>query len=250
MRAHAKRAVVGLVAIAAIGGITVGIADAAKSTKHDGQKGHRAGRTFGPRGTELTGDDATKAKDAALAAVPGGTVLRAWKVDPPGNTGVVYAVGVQKADGTRVGVLLDKDFKLVKVLAPHRFGGPGGPHGGPPNEPELTGDDATKAKDAAVAAVPGGTVLRAAKEDPAEKTGAAYEVLVRKTDDSVVAVLLDGDFKVIKTVAGPGPGGPGMCGPGGMHGGPHPDGDRHGPPGGRGAGFPGGPPPQDGTAIY
>ena len=75
------------------------------------------------------------------------------------------------------------------------------------NEPELTGDTATQAKDAALKATGGGTAWRASKEDPAESTGAAYEVHVTKTDGSEVEVLLASDFSVVKTQPSPQHGG-------------------------------------------
>jgi hypothetical protein len=237
MRETTRKALTGLMALAAAGGLTAGIADAAK--KHHGKKGAKAtkrhagagrhhfgppGRMF-PRPEELTGEDADKAKAAALDAVPDGTVRHSFKAPDGGPDGnVAYVVMVEKTDHAPALVLLDKDFKLVRTL--DRPGGPGGPHGGPggpPNEAELTGDDADKAKAAALEAVPGGTVWRASKEDPAETADAVYEVHVRKDDGSEVEVLLDGDFKVVKTQAfehpGPPPGGP-----------PPPDGMGAGPP--------------------
>lgn len=59
-------------------------------------------------------------------------------------------------------------------------------------EAVLTGDDLTKATDAANAAVSGGTVIRA--ETDAE--GAKYEVHMKKSDGSLVTVKLDASFKV------------------------------------------------------
>jgi hypothetical protein len=76
------------------------------------------------------------------------------------------------------------------------------------NEPELTGDTATQAKDAAVKATGGGTAWRASKEDPSDSSGAAYEVHVTKTDGSEVEVLLASDFSVVKTQASPQHAGP------------------------------------------
>ncbi len=62
----------------------------------------------------------------------------------------------------------------------------------------LTGDTLTKVSDAAKAAVPGGTIVRA--ETDAE--GAAYEARVTKADGSQVTVKLDANFKVTSTDAG------------------------------------------------
>jgi len=66
-------------------------------------------------------------------------------------------------------------------------------------ETELKGETATKAKEAALAAVPGGTLTRAAIENPSDPSKAAYEVHVRKSDGSEVVVLLDSAFKVLAT---------------------------------------------------
>jgi hypothetical protein len=63
----------------------------------------------------------------------------------------------------------------------------------------LTGDAATKAKAAALAAVPGGTIQRV--ESDAE--GAAYEAHMTKSDGSMVTVKMDSDFKVTGVETGP-----------------------------------------------
>src|SRR4051812_8567603 len=65
------------------------------------------------------------------------------------------------------------------------------------NETPLTGSDLTKASDAAIAANPGATVDRASTEDPAESTGAAYEVKITKADKTHAEVLLDSSFTVL-----------------------------------------------------
>ena len=65
-------------------------------------------------------------------------------------------------------------------------------------ETPLTGDDLTKATDAAKAAVPGATIDRA--ETDAE--GAAYEVHVTKSDGSRATVKLDASFAVTSVEAG------------------------------------------------
>jgi hypothetical protein len=64
----------------------------------------------------------------------------------------------------------------------------------------LSGDDASKAKAAAEAAVPVATAQRA--ETDAE--GAAYEVHMTKSDGSIVTVKLDSNFHVTQTINGMG----------------------------------------------
>jgi uncharacterized membrane protein YkoI len=58
------------------------------------------------------GDAADKVKAAALAKVPGGTVLR---VETDADHGSPYEAHVRKADGTEVEVLVDKDFNVTAV---------------------------------------------------------------------------------------------------------------------------------------
>lgn len=101
--------------------------------------------------TPLTGDTLKRASDAAIAAnpgatvdrastedpaegtggayevkitVPGGTVDRASTEDPAEGNGAAYDVHVTKADGSRVEVLLDSSFGVVKTVADQDPGGP------------------------------------------------------------------------------------------------------------------------------
>jgi uncharacterized membrane protein YkoI len=60
----------------------------------------------------LTGDAAAKVKAAALAKVPGGTVLR---VETDADHGSPYEAHVRKSDGTEVEVLVNKDFEVTAV---------------------------------------------------------------------------------------------------------------------------------------
>ena len=90
------------------------------------------------------------------------------------------------------------------ATAPH---GPGDParagHG--PGETLLTGTAADKARAAALAAVPGGTIVRV----ETDSAGSAYEAHIRKADGSYVTVKLDSSFKATATQQGFGAGGPG-----------------------------------------
>jgi predicted enzyme related to lactoylglutathione lyase len=69
----------------------------------------------------LTGDEAEKAKAAALAAVSGGTIIRV-ETDAEGAT---YEAHMTKSDGTQVTVKMDGNFKVTGT----ETGGPGGPQG-------------------------------------------------------------------------------------------------------------------------
>jgi len=76
-----------------------------------------------PDETLLTGDNAAKAKAAALAKYPGATIQRV-ETDNDG----VYEAHIVTKDGQPVTVEMDKSFK---VTGTESMGGPGG-HGGQP----------------------------------------------------------------------------------------------------------------------
>ena len=73
----------------------------------------------------------------------------------------------------------------------------------------LTGDVADRVSAAALAAVPGGTVIRV----ETDADGSPYEAHVRKADGTEVVVKVNDAFDVTGTEAGGGPGGPGHHGP-------------------------------------
>lgn len=81
-----------------------------------------------PDETQLTGSDATKAKAAALEAVPGGTVNR---VETDAGD-AKYEAHMTKANGTPVTVKMDKDFNVTAVENGMGQGDPR-PHGPPPS---------------------------------------------------------------------------------------------------------------------
>ncbi len=83
-----------------------------------------------------------------------------------------------------------------------------------PNEQALTGDTAEKVKAAALAKLPGATILRVETDD-----GGVYEAHVRKSDGTEAEVHVDKDFAVtsVDTRPADGPGGRGHGGPGGGH---------------------------------
>jgi hypothetical protein len=84
----------------------------------------------GPGETLLTGTTAEKVKAAALAAVPGGTIIRV-ETDSEGSP---YEAHVTKSDGTQVTVKIDASFKVTTTEAGFGAGpGGGGPGGGAPH---------------------------------------------------------------------------------------------------------------------
>ena len=82
--------------------------------------------THGPGETLLTGTTADKVKAAALAAVPGATVIRV-ETDSQGSP---YEAHLTKADGTQVTVKVDTNFKVTTTEAGFGGGQQGGPQGG------------------------------------------------------------------------------------------------------------------------
>ena len=180
-----------LVTVATVSALAAGgaaLAGAATSNKASSRAQARA-----QQDTALTGDTADKVKAAALAKVLGATVLR---VEEGGPYGTKYHAHVRKADGTEAVVLVNASFEATAVqTAPARGrGGPGGRgHGGPRGgaREQLTGDTADKVKAAALAKVPGGTVLRVEKGGH----GSAYHAHVRKADGTEVVVLVNSSFE-------------------------------------------------------
>lgn len=65
-----------------------------------------------PNQQPLTGATADKVKAAALAKVPGGSVVR---VETDADHGSPYEAHVRKSDGSEVEVLVNKDFKAIAV---------------------------------------------------------------------------------------------------------------------------------------
>lgn len=76
--------------------------------------------THGPGETLLTGTAASKARAAALAAVPGATVIRV-ETD---SAGAAYEAHLTKADGSQVTVKLDSALKVTATQ--DGFGSPPG----------------------------------------------------------------------------------------------------------------------------
>ena len=83
--------------------------------------------THGPGETLLTGTTADKVKAAALAAVPGGTIIRV-ETDSAGSP---YEAHVTKSDGTQVTVKVDATFKVTATEQGFGAGPGGGGPGGP-----------------------------------------------------------------------------------------------------------------------
>ncbi|MDJ0459715.1 hypothetical protein PUN71_021120 [Arthrobacter sp. NQ7] len=142
--------------------------------------------------TELTGDIAAKVKDAVLAANAGATIDR---METEGDGSAAYEAHITKADGTHATVKLDTNYTITATEAGGK-GGHGGHHG---TETDLTGDTATKVKDAVLAANAGATVENMTTEDDGS---AAYEAHITKADGTHATVKLDANYTITATEAG------------------------------------------------
>jgi hypothetical protein len=129
----------GVIALAVLGAIAVGasaVAGAASNsgttgaTGSQGSSGSSAQRpdpatlSHGPGETVLTDGTASKVKQAALAKVPGATVLRV-ETDSEGSP---YEAHLRKSDGTEVTAKVNKQFEVTAVDNGFGVGPPGGSH--------------------------------------------------------------------------------------------------------------------------
>jgi hypothetical protein len=143
-----------------------------------------------PRET-LSSDVAAKVRAAALAKVPGATVVRA---EAGGPYGTAYHAHIKKPDGTLAVVLVNSDFEATTVQADRGPRGGSGRHGGPRNETALTGDTKAGVEKAVLARYDGATIVRT--ETNGDST-APYESHITTKDGKELEVLVSKDFEVV-----------------------------------------------------
>jgi uncharacterized membrane protein YkoI len=141
------------------------------------------GPGHGP-GTPATDEQTQKATDAVLAEYPKATVLHVFVRDGEG-----YAVMMRTDNGKKQVALLDEDYKITSVENPRKRG-PHGKRGHGPLGRDVIGPNFKKAEAAALEEIPGGTVM------DVHKKGKKYYAMVKKSDDSMVIVVLNADFEV------------------------------------------------------
>jgi hypothetical protein len=90
---------------------TTAASSAASSASSGTPAADPATLSHGPGETLLTGTTAERVKSAALAAVPGATIIRV-ETDSAGSP---YEAHVTKADGTQVTLKIDASFKVTST---------------------------------------------------------------------------------------------------------------------------------------
>jgi uncharacterized membrane protein YkoI len=148
----------------------------------------------------LSADVAAKVKAAALAKVPGATVLR---TEAGGPYGTPYHAHIKTSDGKLQVVLVDSSFKATAVQADQGrpggvggrgHGGPGGPGGRHGDETPLTGDTKAKVEAAVLAKYAGATIVRTETNSDGS---APYESHIKTSDGKQLEVHVSKDFTVL-----------------------------------------------------
>src|SRR4051812_5150395 len=192
------------VTVAALGAFALGgaaLADARDNATSSGSStaASPAQTRPAPRDRQpLSSDVAAKVKAAALAKVPGATVL---ETESGGPYGTPYHAHIKTSDGTLQVVLVDASFNATAVQAdqgrgrggPGRPGGPGGP-GGHKAETALTGDTKTKVEAAVLAKYPGATIVRT---ETNTDSSAPYESHIKTSAGKELEVTVGKDFAVV-----------------------------------------------------
>ena len=180
--------------VAALGALGLGgaaVADAAGTASPTATPQARPDRT------PLSADVAAKVKAAALAKVPGATVLR---TEAGGPDGAAYHAHIKTSDDKLQVVIVDSSFKATAVQSDQgRPGGPGGRgHGGPGgrhgDETPLTGDSKAKVEAAVLAKYAGATIVRTETNSDGS---APYESHIKTSDGKELEVHVSKDFTVL-----------------------------------------------------
>ena len=147
-----------------------------------------------PQREALSGSFAAKVKAAALAKLPGATVLR---TEAGGPYGSAYHAHVKTAAGAEKVVLVNASFKATSVQAdrgPRGGKGPGGHGGRGPGETPLTGTTKDKVEAAVRAQYAGATIVRTETNGD---SSAPYESHIKTSAGKELEVLVSKAFKVV-----------------------------------------------------
>jgi hypothetical protein len=147
-----------------------------------------------PQREALSSEAAAKVKAAALAKVPGATVLR---TEAGGPYRTPYHAHIRTSGGTLQVVLVNASFEATAVQADNgrrqRGGGPGG-RGPGRGETALTGETKEKVEAAVSAKYPGATIVRT---ETNRDSSAPYESHITTSDGKQLEVLVSRDFAVV-----------------------------------------------------
>ena len=139
----------------------------------------------------LSADAAAKVKAAALAKVPGATVL---ETEAGGPNGSAYHAHIRTSDGKLQVVLVDASFAATAVQADDGRGPGGrGDHGGHGAETPLTGDTKSKVEAAVLAKYAGATIERTETNTDGS---APYESHIKTSAGTELEVHVSKDFAV------------------------------------------------------
>jgi hypothetical protein len=187
-------------ALAALGALGLGgaaIAGAADDSKQS--SGSSQTRPAHTQREALSADVAAKVKAAALAKLPGATVLR---TEAGGPYDAAYHAHVKTADGTHKVVLVNASFQATAVQADRGRGGRGrddhhghdgrGSRGA--GETALTGDTKENVEAAVLAEYPAATILRTETNND---SNAPYESHIETSAGEQLEVLVSKDFDVV-----------------------------------------------------
>jgi hypothetical protein len=175
------------ITVAALGAIGLGGAAIA------GAAGNSSGSPMTqprPQREQLSSDAAAKVKAAALAKVPGASVVR---TEAGGPYGTPYHAHIRTSDGKLQVVLVDSSFSATAVQDDQARGGKG--RGGRGHgETALTGDTKTRVETAVLARYAGARIMRTETNDD---SNAPYESHIQTADGKQLEVLVSKDFKVL-----------------------------------------------------
>ena len=148
-----------------------------------------------PQREALSSEVAAKVKAAALAKVPGATVLR---TEGGGPYSTPYHAHIRTSGGTLQVVLVNSSFEATAVQADdgrRAAGATAAPAARPGRgETALTGETKEKVEAAVLAKYPGATIVRT---ETNRDSSAPYESHIKTTDGKELEVLVSKDFEVV-----------------------------------------------------
>jgi uncharacterized membrane protein YkoI len=191
MLSNVKKAAAAVSALAALALGGAAVADATSKTATGPPQGQ-------PQRQALSADVAAKVKAAALAKVPGATVLR---TEAGGPDNAAYHAHIKTSGGKLEVVLVNASFQATAVQADQARGpgGRGGPGGHSPETP-LTGDTKSKVEAAVLASYPNATIERTETNTDGS---APYESHIKTSDGTELEVHVSQAFQVVDAVSRP-----------------------------------------------